>query len=493
MDNRELKELLTALAEGQSADWNALFCEIEPTIKAICTDFFSGADIAEDAAQDVCLMVYRKTALIAASDAPLQYIKRMTHNHCIDLYRRDKKQAALNDTEQIDETVVAEPHGKSDPQTRFVSGISDTVAEMIATLPAAQQEVLRLKYNEDLSIREIAQRLQLPAGTVSSRLYYAHHAIEKKVLHYEKKHRIKLRLKIPFALLPWRRLSQKLLLQSSTVTGSTSAADAAKQSAVAAMAVVTGAAALGTGLTHTDFTPQPQPRTIVQEQDTPDTPDRQATVAAAEGGAAENKTVYQDENILLTHNTTVPRDIVVTDTRYQVAAAPPEEAATEPAAPHTPRFVGEKYNDTLLHDGRLTVEDVVFNMPAEWVENVNVEPVNKIFFSGKRRYCKGYTVYDSELYAYPALQSETYALCKLFVTDCPPENAYYPAENLLGSCEVGGEPAWLYLQPLYSMHPIAYRIPPETLAGAIGGMVDRIEAVHLDLYNKETALAQLNR
>lgn len=81
MENRELKELLTALAEGQSADWNALFCEIEPTIKAICTEFCSGADSAEDAAQDVCLMVYRKIALLAASDAPLQYIKRMTRNH----------------------------------------------------------------------------------------------------------------------------------------------------------------------------------------------------------------------------------------------------------------------------------------------------------------------------------------------------------------------------------------------------------------------------
>ena len=76
MDNRELKELLTALAEGQSADWNALFCEIEPTIKAICTDFFSGADIAEDAAQDVCLMVYRKTALIAASDVAKRDLKQ---------------------------------------------------------------------------------------------------------------------------------------------------------------------------------------------------------------------------------------------------------------------------------------------------------------------------------------------------------------------------------------------------------------------------------
>lgn len=500
MENRELKKLLTALAEGQSADWNALFCEIEPTIKAICTEFCSGADSAEDAAQDVCLMVYRKIALLAASDAPLQYIKRMTRNHCVDLYRRNKKQAVLNDTEQIDETMVAEPHGKSDPQTRFVSGVSDTVAEMIATLPASQQEVLRMKYNEDLSIREIAQRLQIPEGTVSSRLYYAHHAIEKKVLHYEKKHRIKLRLKIPFALLPWRRLSQKLLLRSSTVAESTSAADAAKQSAIAAMAVVTGAAALGTGLIHTDFPPSPQPQTVVQEQDTPDTPDRHTNVAAMGEVSAENETVYRDENVLLTRTTAVPRTIPVTSTQYRYETAPAEpaaeaaaEVAAEPAAPHTPRFVGEKYNDTLLREPRLTVDDVVFVMPSEWVENVNTEPINKIFFSGKRRYCKGYTVYDSELYAYPDLQSENYALFKLFVTDCPPENAYFPSENLLGSCEVGGEPAWLYLQPLYSMHPIAYRIEPETIADAVGGIVERVEATRLDLYNKETALAQLSR
>ena len=501
MENRELKELLTALADGQSADWDALFHEVEPMVKAMCTDFFSGADIAEDAAQDICLMIYRKVALIAASDTPLQYIRRMTHNHCIDLYRRDKKQAVLNDTEQIDETMVAEPHGKSDPQNRFVAGVSDTIAEMIDTLPAPQQEVLRLKYNEDLSIREIARRLQIPEGTVSSRLYYAHHAIEKKVLTYEKKHRIKLRCKIPFTLLPWRRFSQNFLLRSSTVTESASTVDAAKQTAVAAMAVVTGAAAVGTGLIHTDFPPSPQPETVVQEQTTPETPDRHTNVAAIGGGSAENETVYQDENVLLTRNTTIPRDITVTETRYQYETAPPSEppateAAVEPTAPHVPRFVGEKYNATLLHESQLTVGndgDVVFHMPAEWVENVNAEPINKIFFSGKRRLCKGYTVYDSEMYAYPALQSESYALFKLFVTDCPPENAYYPAENLLGSCEFGGGPAWLYLQPLYSMHPSAYRIKPETLADTIGGIVDRIEAKDLDLYNKETALAQLNR
>ena len=104
------------------------------------------------------------------------------------------------------------------------------------------------------------------------------------------------------------------------------------------------------------------------------------TILVINPGSTSTKiAVYQDENVLLTHNTTIPRDITVTETRYQYETAPPSEppateAAVEPTAPHVPRFVGEKYNATLLHESQLTVGndgDVVFHMPAAWVENVN--------------------------------------------------------------------------------------------------------------------------
>lgn len=500
----ELKEMLSPLVRGENADWNALFERLEPVVLAICTDFFAAVDDAQDAAQEVCLMVYRKAALIAATDAPMRYVRRIARNHCIDLYRRSEKRAALNDAEPIDETVIADPTGKSDPQNRFTaSTVSDAVAEMIDTLPVAQQEVLRLKYNEDLTTREIAQRLSIPEGTVSSRLYYAHLAIEKKVLSYEKKHKKKLRLNIPFTLLPWRRFSEKYVINTATVAEGSAAAETAKHTA-AAMAVVTGATVFGAGALRPELPTAPLSVVQEQENDAAENHEQPGDLPETTDISAMSDTASDGENTTLTRYNTVVRDIPAMSAQYRyetVPATEPEPLATEAgetSASNIPHYVGSKYESTLLKEPRLAIKSadgsgVTLNMPEEWVNNVNVEQIDTIFFSGSHRWCKGYAIHDSELFAYPALQSEEYALFKLFVTNCPPENGKYPEENLLGSCTFGSEKAWLYLQPQYSLGPITHRIEPSALADAISGIVDHIEAADADLYHKNAVLAILKR
>ncbi len=47
------------------------------------------------------------------------------------------------------------------------------VRDVIAELPAAHRAVIVLFYLENLSIEEIATIMELPAGTVKSRLHYA--------------------------------------------------------------------------------------------------------------------------------------------------------------------------------------------------------------------------------------------------------------------------------------------------------------------------------
>ena len=49
----------------------------------------------------------------------------------------------------------------------------DLIANAIATLSADHQIVITLRYYGDLPIDEIARRLNIPAGTVQSRLHYA--------------------------------------------------------------------------------------------------------------------------------------------------------------------------------------------------------------------------------------------------------------------------------------------------------------------------------
>ena len=53
---------------------------------------------------------------------------------------------------------------------------SDTVEDLVATLPPPQRDVLLLRFTQGLRLAEIATRLGIPPGTVKSRL---HNALEK--------------------------------------------------------------------------------------------------------------------------------------------------------------------------------------------------------------------------------------------------------------------------------------------------------------------------
>ncbi|WP_420718436.1 RNA polymerase sigma factor [Streptomyces sp. H51] len=58
------------------------------------------------------------------------------------------------------------------------------VAEGLDALPAAQRQVLVLRYYADLSVPQIAEQLGIPLGTVKSRLYAAAKLLRER-LHVE--------------------------------------------------------------------------------------------------------------------------------------------------------------------------------------------------------------------------------------------------------------------------------------------------------------------
>jgi RNA polymerase sigma-70 factor (ECF subfamily) len=51
----------------------------------------------------------------------------------------------------------------------------------VRTLPPDQQLVVALRFWRDLPLEEIAERLDLPLGTVKSRLHYAMRALRKEL------------------------------------------------------------------------------------------------------------------------------------------------------------------------------------------------------------------------------------------------------------------------------------------------------------------------
>ncbi|MDY7011893.1 MAG: RNA polymerase sigma factor, partial [Planctomycetota bacterium] len=74
---------------------------------------------------------------------------------------------------------------RCDGQTN-VSNRCDCLAEAIRRMPTERQELLALRYGENLSVIEIARILGVPPGTIKSRLYHAREELKRLIEGEEK-------------------------------------------------------------------------------------------------------------------------------------------------------------------------------------------------------------------------------------------------------------------------------------------------------------------
>lgn len=122
---------------------------------------------AEDLAQEVMLTVWRKADQFdPARASAATWIFTVARNLRIDLKRRERDPASL--VELYD--------GMNEPMpSEMLIAVenSQRVRQAMAELPAEQLEVIRLSFFEDRSHGEIAALLQIPLGTVKSRVRLA--------------------------------------------------------------------------------------------------------------------------------------------------------------------------------------------------------------------------------------------------------------------------------------------------------------------------------
>ena len=162
----EHDRLIERIALSRDRDaFAALFAHFAPRLKAWLIKAGAAPAAAEDFAQDAMLAVWRKADLFDARRAhAATWIFTIARNLRIDAARRDARQPPAPAIE-----LAPEPLATPEEAIRRADDAAH-VTEALAVLSDDQREVIRLAFFQDRPHSEIAALLQLPLGTVKSRI-----------------------------------------------------------------------------------------------------------------------------------------------------------------------------------------------------------------------------------------------------------------------------------------------------------------------------------
>ncbi len=154
-------QLVSRCRNGDSAAWNELVERFSRYVYAICSRGFRlGSEDTEDVFQEVFARAFERLGDLRSDDAVRPWLAQLTRRLCIDRLRlltRDAPSAGEPDEQEADD-VLAE---LDDAMT--VRAALDLVGDPC-------REILDRFFCRDESYRAIGEALDLPAGTIASRI-----------------------------------------------------------------------------------------------------------------------------------------------------------------------------------------------------------------------------------------------------------------------------------------------------------------------------------
>ena len=140
---------------------------------------------AEDLVQDTMLKAYRSWRQYRPGTNAKGWLLTILRNTFINDYRRRKIEPIAMDLEAVEPHALFRAVEEVDPEGTFFSRIVDEkVLEAVDALPPEFREVLVLSDVEGMSYAEIADTLELPLGTVKSRLFRARRLLQARLYAY---------------------------------------------------------------------------------------------------------------------------------------------------------------------------------------------------------------------------------------------------------------------------------------------------------------------
>ncbi|MEQ8699794.1 MAG: sigma-70 family RNA polymerase sigma factor [Bauldia litoralis] len=143
-----------------------LFNHFAPRLKSFMRRGGASDDLAEDIVQEAMVQVWRKAHLFDPDRAAVStWVFKIARNKRIDRLRSENRPSIDEDNYRADQPGDPGPLEEAAQEQAAV-----TMRDLVATLPREQMQVIEKAFFEDKPHSEIAEELDLPLGTVKSRI-----------------------------------------------------------------------------------------------------------------------------------------------------------------------------------------------------------------------------------------------------------------------------------------------------------------------------------
>lgn len=170
--------LISRARGGDREAFGALVEQYRDNVYRLAYRMCGNAYDADEAAQEAFVAAWRALPNFRGDAKFSTWLYRLTTNAAIDVMRREKRHQTVGDGEMVDVADDADSPQETVERTEQ----QEAVQKALSTLSEEYREVLLLRYMEELDYAEIAEVLQLPSGTVKSRINRAKTALKTALL-----------------------------------------------------------------------------------------------------------------------------------------------------------------------------------------------------------------------------------------------------------------------------------------------------------------------
>ena len=169
------KDLIKNYLAGDNSSFEILLNRHKSRVYAFIMSKIKNRDISEDIFQDTFIKVINslKKGKYNEEGKFLPWIMRISHNLVIDHFRKESKIKSVRPNDQFNIFDIIKDDSLSQDEQMIRKRIHLDLNLLIDDLPIEQMNVLRMRYFEDMSFKEISDKTGVSINTALGRMRYA--------------------------------------------------------------------------------------------------------------------------------------------------------------------------------------------------------------------------------------------------------------------------------------------------------------------------------